>query len=379
VNPKTLHLVFAGGGTAGHLFPGLAVAEYLARALPRLKVTFAGTGKALEARLVAAANFDYVTIPSRPMPRRPREAWDFLTTSFSGFRAARRLLAEERVSLVVGLGGYASVPVARAAARRGVPTVLLEQNAYPGRATRWLASSANAICATFAEIQPHLQTDAPLHVVGNPIRAQFAAAAAQGREHFDNGLNRPRQLLVLGGSGGSRTLNEQAPRALYKARAAIKGWQIVHQTGERNAAAVRELYRKFGLKATVSTFFDDVPRLLAETDIAVSRAGGTSLAELAACAVPTILVPYENAADNHQRLNADVLHTAGAADLIDPRDVEGRLDNRLAESVTRLAARADARERLSTSIAQFARPDATRAVASIIRDILRSRQLTGVA
>lgn len=372
------HIVFAGGGTAGHLFPGLAVAEQLNRAVPKPRITFAGTGKDLEMRLAAAAGFDYVTIPSRPMPRSAAEAIGFLTTSFSGYRTAARFVHSQRVSLVVGLGGYASVPVARAAVRRHIPLVLLEQNAIPGRATRWLATSADAACVAFEQAEQSLRDKTEVRITGNPVRRAFHETS-DWQQRFDFNSGRTRQLLVMGGSGGSRTLNEQVPRALYKARAAIHGWRIVHQTGDRNATAVRELYAKFGLSPTISTFFDDVPRLLAETDLAISRAGGTTLAELAAVAVPTILVPYEKAADNHQRLNAEVFHAAGAVELIDPRDVPGRLDDRLAESIARLSSHPHRTRRMAEAIHEFARPNAARAVVRTIRDVLRSRQLASVA
>ncbi len=372
-----LHLVFAGGGTAGHLMPGIAMAEYLSRAPQKPRITFALTGRNLETRLVAGAGFEHVIIPSRPLPRTATEAIGFISTSFTGYRAAAKFVATEHVSLVIGLGGYGSVPMARAAARRRIPLILLEQNAIPGRATRWLASSASVVCTAFEQVQSHLKPNVFVRVTGNPVR--FAQPSVHWQSRFDDESPRVRQLVVLGGSGGSRTLNEQVPRALYKAREAIEGWRILHQSGDRNAAAVRELYQKFGIAATVSTFFDDVPRMLADTDLAISRAGGTTLAELAALAVPAILVPYERATDNHQRLNADVFAAAGAAKLLEPREIDRRLDDRLAETVTELARNTQLRRRMTESMHDFARPLASRSVARTIREVLRSRRLAGVA
>jgi UDP-N-acetylglucosamine--N-acetylmuramyl-(pentapeptide) pyrophosphoryl-undecaprenol N-acetylglucosamine transferase len=357
----------------------LAVAEFLSGGLTPLRITFANAGKPLETRLVSAAGYEQVTIPSRPMPQSAREAIGFLTTSFSGYRAASKFLQTERVSLVVGLGGYASVSMARAAARRNIPLVLLEQNSIPGRATRWLASSAAAVCVAFDEVAEQLADPTNVRLTGNPVRRPFAKATVDLTTRFDRTTDRVRQLLVIGGSGGSRTLNEQVPRALYKARGAMQGWQIVHQTGDRNAAAVRELYHRFGMNAVVSTFFDDVPRLLSETDLAISRAGGTSLAELATMGVPSILVPYEKSTDNHQRANADVFQAIGGAVVIDPRDVTSRLDDRLAESVSHLVRHTELRRRMAEAMREQARPKAARAVARTIREVLRSRQLARVA
>ena len=151
---NTIHIVFSGGGTGGHLFPGLAVAEQLAAMIPRVRITFCGGGKPFERKYVSRAGFDYFALPARPLPHGAREAVAFVVENLAGYLAARRFLREEHVAAVVGLGGYASVPMARAAARRRVPLVLLEQNAVPGKATRWLARRAALICTAFDETAP---------------------------------------------------------------------------------------------------------------------------------------------------------------------------------------------------------------------------------
>ncbi len=144
-----VHIVFSGGGTGGHLFPGLAVAEQLSAMIPRVRITFCGGGKPFERQAAHDAGFEYFALPSRPLPHAAREAVSFVVENLAGYLAARRFLREEHVSAVVGLGGYVSVPMARAATRRDVPLVLLEQNAVPGRATRWLARRATLICTAF--------------------------------------------------------------------------------------------------------------------------------------------------------------------------------------------------------------------------------------
>ncbi len=263
------HVLFAGGGTAGHLFPGFAVAEHLRQAGPKLRISFAGTGKPLESQLVLRAGFEYRPLASRPFPRKAREALRFLTDNVAGYYAARRYLREENVALVVGLGGYASVPAARAAAAEGIPYVLLEQNAVPGRATRWLAPGAAVVCSAFEGIRPFLKHGAHVRVTGNPLRRAFTERAAPARNLPDR-LAGVRTLIVLGGSGGAQTLNEQVPRALYKVGAVLHGWRVVHQTGERDVARTAELYRKLGIAATVAPFIDELPRLLGESQLAIS-------------------------------------------------------------------------------------------------------------
>ena len=168
---NTFHIVFAGGGTGGHLFPGLAVAEKLSANRPGVRITFAGTAKPLERQHVAAAGFDYVSLPSRPLPRRASEAISFVVENVAGYFAAGRLLDEENVAGVVGLGGYASVPMGRAAAHRRLPLILLEQNVVPGKANRWLSRFASLVCTSFAETEQQIRWRCPVRCTGNPIRS----------------------------------------------------------------------------------------------------------------------------------------------------------------------------------------------------------------
>jgi len=172
---STTHIVFSGGGTGGHLFPGLAVAQQLAAAVPGLRITFCGGGKPFERKYVSRAGFEYLTLPARPLPHGAREAVAFLVENVAGYLAASRFLSEEHVAAVVGLGGYASVPMARAATQRRVPLVLLEQNAIAGRATRWLARRAALVCTAFDETAG-LRCRCPVRVTGNPVRAKFFPA-----------------------------------------------------------------------------------------------------------------------------------------------------------------------------------------------------------
>jgi UDP-N-acetylglucosamine--N-acetylmuramyl-(pentapeptide) pyrophosphoryl-undecaprenol N-acetylglucosamine transferase len=198
-------------------------------------------------------------------------------------------------------------------------------------------------------------------VTGNPLRAGFTALSAR------RGLKaaEPR-LLVLGGSGGAQTLNEQVPRAIYKAGAVFSGWNIVHQTGPRDLTTTARLYARLGLSARITPFIDDMPGMLAATELAVSRAGGTTLAELAACGVPAVLLPFPRATDDHQRLNAEVFRAAGACRLVDERQVTGRLDNELAGHLRALAGDGGLRRRMAATMQHFARPDAAQKVAEAV-------------
>ena len=377
-----VHVVFAGGGTGGHLFPGLAVAARLADEMPEIRISFAGSGKEFERRQVVAAGFDYVPIACAPLPRRLRDLPGFVLANLSGYRAAKRFLAKQQVIAVVGLGGYASVPMARAAARRAIPLLLLEQNAVPGRATRWLARSATMVCTAFGQCDGYLPANCPVRLTGNPIRGEFLgiphappeAEPHAEREEYDAGQasrgTQPGQLLVLGGSAGARALNENVPQALARIRPLLAGWTIVHQSGAADVRRTQDLYDACGLRAIVAAFLNDMPRTLARTRLAICRAGGTTLAELAASGVPAVLVPYPHAADDHQRRNAASFADAGGCLLIDQHAGRLPLADRLAAVLGPLVADPSRLAAMSSAIRQLAKPAAAGEIAAAIRQLV---------
>lgn len=183
------------------------------------------------------------------------------------------------------------------------------------------------------------------------------------------------QLLVLGGSGGARSLNENAPKALYKIRRQLAGWRIVHQAGEADVDATESLYRKFDLPARVVPFVDDMPQTLRSTDLAICRAGGTTLAEMSAAGVPAVLLPYPHATDDHQLANARHFSADGGCVTIDEREISDRLDDRLADVLCFLLANDKLRERMSEAMHSVARPTAAHDVAELIWSIVSSRSL----
>jgi UDP-N-acetylglucosamine--N-acetylmuramyl-(pentapeptide) pyrophosphoryl-undecaprenol N-acetylglucosamine transferase len=360
-------IIFAGGGTGGHLFPGLAVAEKLAANRPGMQISFVGTGKPLERRHVLSAGFEYMALPSRPLPRRASDAIPFVFENVAGYFAAGRLLDEENIAGVVGLGGYASVPMGHAAARRRLPLILLEQNVVLGKANRWLSRFASLICTSFEPGEQHIPARCAVRWTGNPTRSLTAA------DTESLPCDPPRRLVVLGGSGGARSLNENVPRALYKIRHLLSGWEIVHQSGEADLEATRELYRKFALDARVEAFWADLPAILSTSSLAICRAGGTTLAELAVTATPAVLLPYPHAADDHQRKNADVFVAAGAARLVDERQINGRLDDQLADAIERILLDSGGQAIMAHAMQRLARPHAAAHVATLVWSLVSSR------
>lgn len=362
--PLRANLIFAGGGTAGHLVPGLAAAEQLVREVPGLRILFATIGKPIERELVDAAGFELVAIPCRPGPRRWRDALPCAWHNLRGYLRAERLLKRLRPRAVVGLGGYASVPVASAAVRRGVPLVLLEQNVVPGRATRHLAPWAQAVCTAFLETADRLPPETRIRVTGNPIRAGFT----QPTMRVDAAHAGPRCLVVLGGSGGARSLNQNVPRALAGLSSEFRGWHVVHQCGPQDVAATRDLYASLGIAADVTPFVPNMPQLLAAAALVVSRAGGTTLAELAAAGVPAVVVPYPHAADDHQLHNAQRLAAGGACLVLDERQPGPALADRLRVAIAGLVTNPAARRAMSAAMLRHSHPSAAADVVRVIRE-----------
>ncbi|QDS98616.1 UDP-N-acetylglucosamine--N-acetylmuramyl-(pentapeptide) pyrophosphoryl-undecaprenol N-acetylglucosamine transferase [Adhaeretor mobilis] len=376
--PANSHVLFAGGGAAGHLFPGLAVAEHLQRRAPKTMITFAGSGKVRERHIVRNAGYHYTMIPAQPTPHSPIQALRFLTDNAMGYCAARWMLREQRVSMVVGLGGYTSSAVVRSAVARGIPVVLLEQNAIPGRTTRWLSRSAALVCAAFDEVRPHLHVQAPVTVTGNPSRPAFEKLYAQmnrrsgaSKARFSEENNgRRKRLVILGGAGGARSLNENMPKALSKLKDQIADWQIVHQTGEGQLQATEARYESAGVSALAVTFIDEIASVLFESDLVVCRAGGTTLAELALANVPALLVPYPQAVDNHQIANAKVFTAAGASRMIDESSQGGALNSALSRELSPLLSDLELRGRMAGKMQELARPQAASEIAGSICDHL---------
>ena len=389
MRPK-LHIVFAGGGSAGRLYPGLAVAAHLKERLPGVQITFAGGGKPIERHPVRAAGFNYVTIPSQPVPRNPFLAMRFITDNVAGYWASRWYLKEHHATLVVGLGGYASAATVRAANSRGIPTVLLEQNAVPSHVTRWLARSAEMVCCGFSDVQAHFPPGTPLAITGNPARPAFERMyrqqkAGSGEQGAGSAKDQPfllpapcsplptsgsRRLVVIGGADGARSINEFMPQALQRLGTQLNGWQVVHQSGEGQLQQTINRYRDAGVDALTVSFIDEMAPVMFASDLVVCRAGGTTLAELALAGVPAVLVPYPRDVEAYQLANADVVAAAGAATVIDESSLEEPLSDALVDHLAPLLSDDSRRQLMAANMRLLAQPDAATQITDMIRNIL---------
>ncbi len=331
LRPETLRVAIAGGGTGGHVFPALAVAEAVKTRNPDARVLYMGSTRGMEAGSIVGDGLERVLL------RSPRWTGGALALPFLGMRVSRAV-REAYTALkgfaphaVVGAGGYASVAPALAAKALGVPVVILEQNVIPGRANRLLSRVADEVHTQFAESVARFPQRARVRVTGNPVRADVIAAATRRRFRQTEA---PFTLLVMGGSQGARSINHALWGALSRLGAAMPTMRVYHCAGERDEDRARVRLFASGLSGRTWGFCNVIHELYVEADLAVSRAGATSLAERAAFGLPSILVPYPHARDNHQDANARVLERLGACEVVRDSELDG---NRFADAVLDLA------------------------------------------
>lgn len=350
-------MIVAGGGTGGHLFPGLAVAEHL-RVGKGDDVLFVGSAFGIEARVIPRTAFPFRALTVRGLRGRGlRGVFQLAWQQPVAIGNAWRIVREFNADVIVGVGGYASFPIVFAAWLRRIPSVLLEQNAHPGLANRVLARIARRVCTTFPGAEKFLPA-AKVVVTGNPVRP-FAQATPQARTGFS--------LLVFGGSQGARRINEALTAGVKALMSRIPGLQIVHQTGRDDLERTQQHYREAGIDAEVLGFIDDMGAAYARADLVICRAGATTLAELTALGKPSILIPYPFAADDHQRANAEVLVAAGAARMILDRDLTAET---LVEAVTELAEDRSRLQAMGAAALTLGRPDAAQQVVAICREVV---------
>jgi UDP-N-acetylglucosamine--N-acetylmuramyl-(pentapeptide) pyrophosphoryl-undecaprenol N-acetylglucosamine transferase len=268
-----------------------------------------------------------------------------------------RIVSARRPSIVIGVGGYSSGPVVLVASLRGVPTMLLEQNAVPGLTNRLLSRVVQAAAVTFDSTQAFFGAKA--FVSGNPVRPEFFAASGPHQESALDDQTSVTRVLVFGGSQGAHAINVAMVEAAPQLAAGGSRLRLVHQAGERDVEMVRTAYRQAGLQADVEPFLYDMGRQLEQADVIVCRAGATTLAEIAAAGKAAVLVPLPTATDDHQRKNAEALVVAGAAELLLQRDLTGPV---LASRVLALAGDRARRQRMSAAARSLARPDAARVI-----------------
>ncbi|AOY59548.1 MULTISPECIES: undecaprenyldiphospho-muramoylpentapeptide beta-N-acetylglucosaminyltransferase [Desulfococcus] len=366
---RPLNIIIAGGGTGGHLFPGIAVArEFMARN-PESRVLFVSTGRPLELEILTREGFSHQRInvsglkgmglfgKLRAVMKIPGSIW-------SAFGVLRRFAPD----LVVGVGGYSSGPVVLAARWRGIACVLQEQNILPGITNRLLSRWVDRIYVSFQETR-FTEGHAPAIWTGNPVRKEISYDDRVPGIFSVDSSSPPFGLLVLGGSQGAHSINQAMVDAAGR-MGDIGPLRIVHQTGIQDAEMVRAAYDKYGISSDVRAFFNDMPEQYRKADLIVCRAGATTVAEISAVGKASIFIPFPHAADNHQELNARTRVAAGAAELILEKDLDGES---LVNRIRRLVEHPDDLRDMAERARCLGRPDAAAEIVDDCYQLLEKR------
>lgn len=313
-----MNLLIAGGGTGGHVYPAVTLAAEFKKQAPEMRVTFIGAENGLETKIVPALGYELITLPVRGVVGNNlfTGIWRGVYLLWESMKVFA-ILGNLKPDLVIGVGGYASVPAVLAAAMRGIPRSILEQNVLPGRANRVLARIVQRIYQGFASRNEMFPTEKTT-VSGNPIRPEALTPPDLVRPEGRRGL------LILGGSQGAKQINELALTFVPRLKDRFPDLTVLHQTGPSHEVHVREGYEKAGVGVEVVAFINEMDKAYSGSDLCVSRAGAMAVSELAASGLPAVLIPYPNAV-GHQNLNAQWLEEQGGAVAIHPEEATAEL------------------------------------------------------
>lgn len=348
-----MKIVIAGGGTGGHVFPGIALAQSLKHLSARHEVLFIGTQRGIESRVVPQAGFELKTIEISGLKGRGlTKTLQALTQLPLSILESIKILRQFDADCVVGVGGYASGPVLLAAWILRIPRIIAEQNSVPGFTNRVLGRFF--VKHVFGAFENCARYFAPgqFQLVGNPLRSNFLRVTP----------GKPEGVLILGGSLGARPINNLLPQAMVFAQKV----KITHQTGAAEVETVRETYRKLGLEAEVVSFIEDMPKAYAHAQLVVARAGAMTCSEITAVGVPSILIPFPQAVDDHQTQNAQELVKAGAAIWVAQKDLTAES---LGGLIGHLLLNSKTLENMANKARQIGKPNAADIVAKKVVEL----------
>lgn len=361
-----MRLIIAGGGTGGHLFPGIAVAEEFLSRDRYNEVLFVGTERGIEARAVPAAGYRLELISAAGI--RGKGGLSQIKGAammLYGYAQSRKILKKFRPDMVLGVGGYASLPMVLAARGMQIQRFIHEQNAIPGQTNRLLGRFADRIFITLEESARYFPKDTTM-LTGNPLRRQILEQAIKanppaltGTPLYQRGVGGDFRLLVFGGSQGAHAINMAMTAALPFLKLGRIKLDIVHQTGENDYEAVTAGYREAGVEARVTPFISNMASEYARADLIICRAGATTIAEICACGKTCLFIPFPHAADDHQRRNAEALLKKDACFMMLEKELTGET---LAETIGTLAADPDLVRTVGESAFCLARLDAARII-----------------
>jgi UDP-N-acetylglucosamine--N-acetylmuramyl-(pentapeptide) pyrophosphoryl-undecaprenol N-acetylglucosamine transferase len=363
-----IKVVFAGGKTGGHIFPAITMAKEFKARVPRSQLVFVGTKEGLEKRIVPRYGFKLLFVQTRGISRSSYLSNLLLVFHLvKGFYQALKVLKQERPNLVVGTGGYVSFPVVVLAALRSIPTMIQEQNSYPGISTRILAHFADRVCLSFSESAEYFSGKSKLKVIGNPIREDLISRE-RSRALKSFGLEEGKKtIFIFGGSQGAHAVNMVFLQCLDLPKFQ---WQVLWQTGEADFPKISGKAGGKAIRCAVYPFIEDMGSAYAASDLVVSRAGALSLAEITACGKPSILIPFPFAAADHQRHNAEALQNEGAARVILQKDLTAE---RLSDEICLLLSNEAELRQMSEKSKRMGKPEATSLLVDEMERLLKKR------
>ncbi|MBA7559766.1 UDP-N-acetylglucosamine--N-acetylmuramyl-(pentapeptide) pyrophosphoryl-undecaprenol N-acetylglucosamine transferase [subsurface metagenome] len=359
-----MRIIFAGGGTGGHIYPAIAVAEEILNRQPDADILFISGTKEIERKIITDAGFSMKTLSVIGMPRKLSPVLiRFIFELGKSIMKSRKYLRDFDPSVVMATGGYVSAPPVIAARRLGIPVVIQEQNSYPGFTTRKLGRFADVICLGFGDAKKYFGKNAEIKVTGNPVRGMIGSAD-RGISAESFGLDPEiKTLLVFGGSQGSRAINGVFSEIAEKC--AEKGFQVIWQTGENEFESMAKYNGSCNGRIRVLPYIGNMSAAYAASDLAVTRAGALTIAELTACGLPAVFIPLPSAAANHQEHNAVSLMNAGAAVMIKEKDLTPEL---LAKEIFGILASDDRRKEMSIASENCGNKDAAGVIAGMLLD-----------
>ncbi len=364
--------VIGGGGTGGHLYPGMVVAEDLRALLPGLDICVFGTRREMDAKLTSAKGYELVPQNVLPMTNKPWKWPAFLKAWVSSVSSAKRRFAARRPAAVLGLGGYAAGPPIVAAAKLGIPTAIFNPDAVPGRANRRLASRVDRVFVQWEQTAACFPEKCDVLCTGCPIRPDFAVATRnRGCRALKLDPDRP-TLLITGASQGAHSINATVVELLdvFKSE---NDWQIVHLTGHADLEWCRKKYAEHQIAARVYAYTEHMAYCMAVADLIISRAGASTLAEITAMGVPSILMPYPFDRRQHQLANAQILVSQGAAVRMEDANDAKANARRLRDELRSLMRSDESRRRMARSARALGKPDAGEVIAQSLVDLIQSR------
>ncbi|WP_278466607.1 undecaprenyldiphospho-muramoylpentapeptide beta-N-acetylglucosaminyltransferase [Gimesia maris] len=373
-------IVFAGGGTGGHLLPGLAVAaELVSRG--NCRISFVGTNRSVEQQIIARTGYEHIDLPVSPLNTALRNPFRFFVNHFQAYWKGRSFLRATKPALVIGLGGMASVPVILEASRLKLPIMLLEQNIVCGKANHFLLGRADVICSSFPDTiwnRSQIETRQKPRVVvtGNPVRTEIRRLAESAPEITSRGKDGEFMILVLGGSQGAVSVNSAVIDMLKRSQDQLpETIRLVHQAGEKDFHRVEKAYERLvdaipRLKVTVQPFFDELSDWYARANLVISRSGATTLAELACAGCPTILIPYPGSVNEHQLLNARYFEQHRAAAIVEQSPDSQLTAGRLQDTVLKLLFDEGRRMQMAENMRPLALPAAASRVAEEVVSLI---------